>query len=452
MAYHGAHSNELDDGALTERGHARGGEIMRLKIRVSMTLTFCLLAGGAGAQVFQYTPPGGPRELETRKEALARELEAARYHLGPVRIAPWATLQDVSYVRNLFATGPTPPDDVTATLGAGFRAYLHSGPKATWVTQVLPEYVWWSQQSDRRRINGRYFLDFYGFFNRLTLEAHAGREQRQRILTPEVPVPATNRRDGGEIFAEVETTQTLFAFTRFTFARQETLTDAVADPRTSGFSLLDRDEQVLQAGLSWRPRQPWALSVGVERTQEDFDSDALDRSSSGTSPVVGVHFQGRRVDFQVDLADRSLKASRGSLFVPYDKVTGNAALTLRGKTRLSTTLYANRNILYSVSASHAYFTEDKLGAALRLALGRRTEARVFAEAGTHDFIAFAAGAPPFEEDVSSYGGSVLFRLWRNLEVGLQAVHSEIDFGLPGGSLSYTTVGTTVNLLGEFGSR
>jgi hypothetical protein len=425
---------------------------MRLKILASMTLTLCLLAVSAGAQVFQYTPPGGPQEPEPRKETLEHEVEEARYHLGPVRIAPWATLRDVSYVRNIFATGETPPDDVTATVGAGFRAYLHNGPKATWEAQVLPEYVWWSQQSGRRKLNGRYLLDFYGFFNRLTLEAHAGRQQQQRIVTPEVPVPVTARRDGGEIFTEIQTTQTLFAFARFSFARQETLTDVVADPRTERFNLLDRNERILRAGLSWRPRRPWALSLGVERTQEDFDRDVLDRSSAGTSPVAGVRFQGRRTELQADLAHRSLEARRGSLFVPFDGVTGSAAVTLGTRSRLSGTLYGNRNILYSVSASYAYFTEDKLGTALRLTLGRRTQARLFFEAGTHDFTAFAPGTPLFQEDFSSYGGSVLFRLRPYLELGLQALHSELDPGLPGGGRSYTTVGTTINLLGGYGTR
>jgi hypothetical protein len=425
---------------------------MRLKIRVSMTLTLCLLAVSAGAQVFQYTPPGGPQEPEPRKEALEREVQEARYHLGPVRIAPWATVRDVSYVRNLFATGEAPPDDVTATLGAGFRAYLHNGPKATWRAQVLPEYVWWSQQSDRRKLNGRYLLDFYGFFNRLTLEAHAGREQQQKIITPEVPVPVSARRDGGELFVEVEATQTLFAFGRYSFARQDSLVDTLADPRTGDFQLLDRDERTAAAGLSWRPRRPWSLSLGIEHTQEDFDRAVLDRSNSGTSPVVEVRFQGRRLDFRTDLAARSLEARQESLFVPFDEVTGNAVVTLRGRNRLSTSLYANRNILYSASLAYAYFTDDKLGASLALALGRRAQVRFFAETGTHDFTAFSAGTPPLRQDVFSYGSSVLFRISPGLEVGLEALHTEIDSGMPGGNRSYTSIGTTINLLGEFGAR
>jgi hypothetical protein len=205
----------------------------------------------------------------------------------------------------------------------------------------------------------------------------------------------------GEIFAEVEATRTLFAFLRYSAARLETATESLADPRTSGFRLLDRDERTARAGLSWRPRRPWVLSLGVERTEEDFDRDVLDRSSAGTSPVAEVRFQGRRVDFHADLADRSLEARRGSLFVPYDQVTGDAVVSLRGRNRLSGTLYANRNILYSVSASYAYFTDERLGAAAALGLGRRIRTRVFAETGTDDYTAFAPDTPALQEDVAS---------------------------------------------------
>ncbi|HEY4590640.1 MAG TPA: hypothetical protein VII86_15545, partial [Thermoanaerobaculia bacterium] len=133
--------------------------------RASLTLILCLVAlsgaDRAGAQsIFEYTPPGGPEEKpESRQQELEHQVETARYHLGPVRVAPWATLRDIAYVRSLFtSSGVEQPADVTATVGAGFRAYLPNGAKATWIAQVLPEYVWWQKEVERRQLNGRYFL------------------------------------------------------------------------------------------------------------------------------------------------------------------------------------------------------------------------------------------------------------------------------------------------------
>ena len=92
-----------------------------------MILVLFLLAGRAGAQ-FQYTE----EKPSNRKAAFDQTVQQARYQLGPVRLAPWATLHDVAYVRTLFSTATPVPTDLTATAGAGFRAYLRNGPKVTW--------------------------------------------------------------------------------------------------------------------------------------------------------------------------------------------------------------------------------------------------------------------------------------------------------------------------------
>ena len=421
---------------------------MRLKIRASMILLLFVAAGSAGAQFLQYTPPGGPEQPpESRKEQIERELEAARYHLGPVRVAPWASLHDISYVRNFFAEGTAPPDDVTATVGAGFRSYLRNGPKATWTFQVLPEYLWWGRQSERRRLNGRYLLGFYGFFNRLTLEARAGREQQQQIVTPEVPVPVSSRRDQGEVLAEVELTRALFAFTTVSASRQDNLVDDLTDPRTGDLGRLDREERITRAGLRWRPRRRWSVALGAERSEVDFDRGSLDRSNSGTSPLAELGYEGRRLRLRASVADRSLEARRGAAFVPYDKLTGDASLFLGVGSRLTWTLYASRNLVYALSSSYAYLNDDRLGLAAALGLGRRLQTRVFVEQGADDYTAFAPGTPRRQDDVFSYGTSVTFGIARNLSFGLQAVRTEFDSNLPGSDRTYTAVGTTINLLG-----
>ncbi len=414
-----------------------------------MTLILCLLAGEAGAQFLQYTPPGGPpEEAESRQKQIEKEVEEARFHLGVVRVTPWAALRDVAYVRNLFASGTTPPNDFTATAGLGFRAYLRNGPKATWRAQVLPEYVWWRKQTERRQLNGRYSLGFHGFFNRLTLEVQAGRQQQLQIVTPEVPVPVSSRVDGGEILTEVRLTGALFAFAAASVNQQDNLVDDVGDPRLEELKGLDREERILRTGLRWQPRTQWSVALGAERSQAEFDHDALDRSNSGTSPQAEIRFDGRRLHFQSNVAARSLEARRGAAFVPYDKVTGNAALALGTPRRLSATLYGSRGLVYALSSSYAYLDDERVGLALSLGLGRRLSSRLFAESGSNTYTAFEAGTPRRRDDVSSYGASLTFALPWNLGVGLQALRSEYDSDLPGADRTYTTVGTTVTLGGR----
>jgi hypothetical protein len=382
---------------------------------------------------------------ESRREQMARELAEARYRLGPVHIAPWATLRDIAYVRSLFSTGQAQPNDLTATVGAGFRAYLHNGAKATWAAQVLPEYVWWQRQTARRQLNGRYSLGFYGYFNRLTVEARAGREQQQQLVTPELPVPVSSRRDGGELLTEIELSGAFSAFAATSVTHQNNVVEELPDPELARLRLLDRDERTLRGGVRWHPDPQWSVGVGVERSQVDFAHGSLDRSNAGTAPVAEVRFAGRRLFVQVDAADRSLAARRGAAFVPYHQVTGNAAVTVGSQTRLTATLYANRNLVYSLLPLYAYLDDERLGCSLNLAFGRRSSARVFAEGGRNGYTAFAAGTSPRRDDVSSYGASLTTLLTRRLNLGVQGVRSKFNSNLPGGDRSYTSVGATITL-------
>jgi hypothetical protein len=428
---------------------------MRLTIRASMksilrltAMMTILLARDAGAQFLQYTPPGGPEEKpESRQAQLEREIRNARYHLGPVRIAPWAALHDLAYVRSILSAGQTLPNDFTATAGAGFRAYLHNGPRAIWTAQVLPEYVWWQRESERRRLDGRYLLGYSGFFNHVTLEVRAGREQQQQLVHPEVTVPVSSRRDGGEARAEVRIAGAFSAFAAASFNRQNHLVEDLGVSSAQALRLLDADERITRAGVRWHPDPQWSVALGAEHTQVDFLHGTLDRSNVGTAPMTEIRFQGLHVGFQADAAARSLEASRGAEFVPYHKVTGNAALLLGSEGHLGATIYTSRNLVYSLSPAYAYLDDQRLGTALTLRLGRRTRGRLFFEEGKNDYTAFSAGTPRRREDVSSYGGSLTFGLRGGLTLGLQGVRSQFNSNLAGGDHSYTSVGATINLVG-----
>ncbi|HEX6899496.1 MAG TPA: hypothetical protein VF789_07285 [Thermoanaerobaculia bacterium] len=452
MTYHGATPKAFDSGAVAHHGPARRGEIMRLKtIRPMILFLFLwLVAGGAGAQFLQYTPPGGPdQESEDRREELERQIEAARYHLGPLRITPWASISDLAYVRNFFENGAESPDDVTASVGAGFRAYLRNGSKAAWSLQVLPEYTWWARQEERRQLNGTYLLGFHGFFNRLTLEVIAGREQELKIVTPDVPTPVSSRSDGGQIQAELQLTGAFSAFTTFSVEQQDNLVEDLTDPRFQELGRLDREERVLRAGLRWRPRQEWTLGLGAEISEVDFDRvrGLADRSNEGTAPIAEVRFRGNRLEAGFDLADRSLEARRGAFFVPYDRITGSAQVAVKGGRRSSTGVYASRTLAYTISPLYSYLQDERLGVFVGIGAGRRASLRVFAEGGANDYFTFSPLTPPRQEDVTSYGGSLTFPLGRFLSFQLNGVRSRFDSNLPGGDRTYTSLGTTIALGG-----
>jgi hypothetical protein len=421
---------------------------MRCKSRRSTVPIFgfllLLTAGIARAQFDEYTAPGGPQERpESRPERLKREIEAARYHLGPLRLAPEAHLKDVAYVRNLFTAQGATVSDVTATVGAGLRAYLHTGPAITWVARVLPEYVWWRRRADARRFNLSYGVEGLGLFNRLFLGVAASRAEAQKILTPEVPTPANARADDLQATAEVRLTGAIYSFLNVRQDAEKGLVDEVVDPLTHSLDLLDRKEVAERGGLRWRPRAGWTLGLGAEHTQVRFDRQTLDSSNSGTAPVLEAQIDRRQFFFQLDAADRSLTAAQGSRFVAFHGVTGNAAISFQPQPSHQIWLYGNRNLIYSLSTIYPYLDDERAGLAFGFSAGQRLSSRFFAETGTDTYVAFAPGTPPRRDDVFSYGTSFRLPVGHGLALSGQAIHSRYVSNVPGASRSLTSGGVSV---------
>lgn len=425
---------------------------MRFKIQVCLGILF-LFAGSAKSQFLQFTPPGGPEgRQETVQERLEREIRLAPYHLGPVRIAPLVGFRDVAYVRDLFATGDA-RSDVTATVGAGFRAYLRTGRKVTWIAHALPEYVWWQKRSEARRLNVSGGLETVLLLNRLTIDAAVSRLEQQRLVTPEIPELVNAASDLGRLDAELELSTALRPFVSARWARVDGLVeDREDDPAVERIALLDREEQVVRAGLHWYPREDWMIGLGAERSQTDFDSSTLDSSNEGTSPVLELLIDRPHFYVRTDLAARSLTATEGSRFVDYDGVTGSVSLNLVPRSRLETWLYANREIIYSVSADYPYLQDERVGLSLGLGVGERVSFRVFAETGSNDYTAFSPASPERKDDLTAYGGALRFTLTETLALAVQVMRLELDSNLPDNDRSYTSGGLSVTLRGNLTGR
>lgn len=409
-------------------------------------ILFFLPFATAEAQFIQYTPPGGPESRpESRKEEIDRIMEEARFRLGPVRVVPVFGLRDVAYQRSV--TGPVEtPSDVTATVEAGLHAYVHTGPKVVWRAQAVPEYVWWREQTERRNLNGRYDLSAFGFFNRLTAEVGATRNEEQQIFHPEVLRRVSARQDDGRAAVEVQVSGALSAFAAARLMRQDSLAGEDADPQAAALELLDREERSSRVGVRWRRREGLSVGLGVERSETDFEGGVLDRSNEGTSPVLEVLWDRPRLFVQADVASRSLEAREGAAFVPYDAVTGSVSVRVEIQHSFNVTAYSSRNLVYSVTPGYAYLDDVRLGAALQAQLGDRMQTRVFAETGSNDFTAFTAAAPERDDDLSSYGGQIGWNLGNLFQLSLQALRIEIDSNLPELDRSYSSVGLSVGLL------
>jgi hypothetical protein len=156
--------------------------------------------------------------------------------------------------------------------------------------------------------------------------------------------------------------------------------------------------------------------------------------------------------FNADLAARSLEATEGSRFVDYDGVTGTVSLTLLPEGRLESSLYGNRQLLYSLETDSPYMEDERLGLSLETRAGQRARIQVFAETGTIDYVTFAPDAPDRDDDLTAYGGSLRFTLADPLTLIFQVIRMEIDSNIFGFDRSYTSGGITLALRGNLAGR
>ncbi|HXO28540.1 MAG TPA: hypothetical protein VOA80_14425 [Thermoanaerobaculia bacterium] len=422
---------------------------MRLLIRSVSSVLLLLVALSAEAQFTQYTTPGGPEGRPAdRKTELAKQVANARVKLGPVRIAPEISLKNVEYVKNLVGSSvSTTPSDFTATASGGLRAYLPTGSSVTWTGFALPEYVWWQKEPGRRQLGGLYAVGVDAFWNRLTVAARAASAAQQQVLSAEVPTLVSGRTDHVEVSADLRLTGAISAYASGQLVRQHALGNAVTNPIVPLFAELDREERVERAELRWRPGT-WLIGLGAEHSDVTFadrQPGSVDRSNSGTAPVLEVSRLHGRLGFDVDLAQRSLTATRGSAFVKFDKTTGHATVSYEIARPVELFVYANRNLVYSVDPGYSYFDDLRHGASLHLSIGSRARLNVFGETGTLGYTAYLPGTPERHDDLVSFGGSFTVDVLRGVVVGLQGSRTRYNSNIPGAGRTLTLLGFTATL-------
>lgn len=422
-----------------------------LRRQAGRPLAFLVLVGAASlaapalAQFDQYRPPGGLVEPPAdRKGSLDKAADDARWHLGPVRLAPWWELRDIEYVDNAFGASGEKQGDITASMGAGLRAYFHTGPKIYWAVRALPEYVWWQKTTERRRFGGRYGIGAFAFFNRLTVEATGEKTQEQAFLSPEVAALARAESTRGSLVADLSITDRISLFAGFERIDLRSAVSAGDAP----FDQFDRDETILRGGARYRLPRGFSIGLGVERAVIEFvDAPGrLDRSSSGTSPFIQLRQQNEDRFFDLEVASRSADPRPGSSFVPFDSATAKLSAGWNSG-RLNTSVYGSRGIVYTLTTGYSYLQDDRVGAALGIEMSPRTSARLFTEVGRDDYRVATVGTPERRDDLFAYGASLTLATGRASSFGVRFSRLEIHSDLPGLDRSVTAIGAGIAFRG-----
>jgi hypothetical protein len=406
---------------------------MPLGNRLALLMVWLIVAP-LGAQ---YNPPGtSVAGVDvTEEEELRSSLEDASWQLGALRLQPWIGIRDASLV----TSSEDDQTDVTASAGAGLRAYVKTGPKVIWAAHGLPEYVWWQDDAARRRLNGRYGLGLFAYFNRLDLELSARRNETQSFFSSEVQELTTTRHDVARLGFELELAERVFLFGALAHAEDENQ----EDERTV-FSLLDQRIDTRRAGLRYRTPRGFSIGAGWEETENDFDSDARNLSHTGEAALFETGYEGRRFNAAFVLEGRRLTGREGSEFADLETTTGYLETSWNLHRAVDLLVYGRRQVGFSIRNEFASVVAERAGTRLDLRF-RGSTLFLAAETGKDDFQATVPGSPERSDDVLAFGLGINFQVKQAFRLSTGLVRTEYDSNVPGFDRAVTAWTASVQL-------
>lgn len=390
-------------------------------LRLLRGATLWLLVASSAPLLAQtgYLEPG---ELLDERTDDAAELEAAlrdaRWQLGGVRLDPSIGLRQLSWVDNTFGDDTDQTRDLTATVGAGLRILVPAGAKVVTILSILPEYVWWADLEERRRLNGRYGGRLYGDFSRARFSAILERRDSQGVISPEIEQLLSQRTDEAGFEFGVELYRSLELFAEFAGLEIESLLDS-QDPAAESLQALDRSEDSYLLGVQSRLGRYWRAGLGLQRLDVDFVGKFAARSNRGSGPFVRLELDAPRARGEILVADRDLEPQPGSSVVPHGELTGRFGLDFPfANGRRSLGFYGEKDLLYSISESEDYFLHERLGVGFSSALGERMNGRIFFEDGELAFFGSRDGSSAQRIDErQAFGLQLRYQLPWGLQVG-----------------------------------
>ncbi len=380
---------------------------MRLKL-LCVGVIAVLTAASARAQFTQFAAPGALAESEeSTKDRLKKAMEQARWSLGPLRLEPWVGVGNLAYYNDLEPWRPGKQSDYTVSAGAGLTAFLPLGHRALIVGYALPEYKWWRTYSNRDRLVGRYGVGAFADLGRLSLDVRGFRASQPWYIGYVDEVPIDVRREGADAGVELRLLRRLSVYGTFNETRWRYDDEDLADSSVPRLRTLDRDERRWGAGLRYRFQERLTVSLGYERSRNDFLLPEFDRSNSGSAPSLALDYRSGRLSVALKVAEYELEPRGGSAFTPFSGRTGQGRVRWDLGSRSGVSVYGRRGLSFAFGGLE-YSNVETGGGALYFPLGWRASASFFSERSSNSF----SGESGSKQDFSSLGVSAGFSVGR----------------------------------------
>jgi hypothetical protein len=378
------------------------------------------------------------------RDQVKAELENYPHRLGPFRLFPQFQLRNLGYNNNVFGTEDNEVGDWTATVAAGTRYLMPFGRKVFLRGDLMPEYTYYQELEDNRTFGGTYSASLLGLFNEMSVEVGADRNDRVQIVTSESETPARVIRDGAVAKVDVDVLPRISLFG--SFIEREYEYDANTGDDIPLYDELERTDDALRAGIRYNVASFFSVSAAAEVTSSEFVVDPFERDNESNAVLLGVHYDRPRMFVNLSVGQREGEAKNAaSTFPSYEETTGSWFASYKLGAPIELEGFGHRGITYGLFTSNPYFLETRNGAGIRFRAGERAIVRPYAEFGSNDYptpVLFGGYEQIVRsDDVTTYGATMFFRLWRNAALEVNAAQTEYDSNIPGYGRSVLRVST-----------
>jgi hypothetical protein len=311
--------------------------------------------------------------------------------------------------------------DWYGTVSAGLGILIPLGKKVYLRGDILPEYIWYNRETDRRQWGGTYSGTLYGFFNRLSLEADYQSELTPQYPNSEIQTQVLGSNQGGNLRMEVDLggPWSVYAAGQYQRLRYDPL--GAPPPVIGGLlSLLDRDEGAVRGGVRYKLTSYFSIGIGAEGTRTKFPEDPSRADNQSTAYLLSVHYDRPRLFVNFNGGYRIGTAIDGSSFPNFSTFTGSGYISYQLLSFLDLNIYGQRGVNYGLFPDNPYYFGGLAGGGFAAHVGQRVTLSAYGGYGVNDYPVpvSSAGGVKREDKVTLYGGGLTIAVYRN--IGLTA--------------------------------
>lgn len=398
---------------------------------MTLSAVTAVLATPLAAQYSQYTVPGARiYDAESRQQRLEVAYEKALWHFGRLALDPYLGLSDLSYLERGASSSGDATSDWTVSASAGLRAYVPVGSKTTLALFALPEYVWFKENEDARRLNQRFGIGSFTYLNRLGVEVTARRQEDLSFVTIESADRLAWRSDQLGVDLEIPVGRRIALIGGGTWARSEYDLDEDASLEAD-YASLGYDSSQYRAGLKLYLGTTLSLTADYGETEADFDEGTRDQSSSGDVWRVGLGWRRAKTGASISVQRSDLRPEPGSKFEGFEGETWSGEISWAPRERFSFGVYAQRNLAFSLEEEESFYLDDRLGVRLGIGIGWRLRLSMFGEDGTLDYTEGELSLSERTDELRAWGAELQLPLGRRFQIRTGFRRTEVESELPG---------------------